>query len=119
MRPTTVILPALAILMGAGCAAEAPAAPSEAAPVACTVVDYPLEPTFDDPELAVADALSTEAEVAVMPRTLREYERSEGAEGWVSFEHHDGDEVVIWTTTQDDDGQWGVVALETCRPDRS
>lgn len=119
MRPSTAILPTLAVLMGAGCALPAPAATPEAAPVECMVADFQLEPTFDRPELAVADAVIAEAELGPLPKDLTDYERIEQSEGWVTFEHRDGDDVAIWTTAQDDDGRWGVVALETCRPDRS
>jgi hypothetical protein len=85
--------------------------------VECIEADYTLEPTFDSPENAVADALETEASLGPLPGSLDQYERIERADGWVDFELRESDDsFVVWSTTQDEDGQWGVVSVSACLP---
>ena len=120
MRSTAAGLGALVIVLGSGCGVAVPDAPPEAALVECFEADYALEPTFESPEDAVADALETEASLGPLPATLDDYERNERSEGQVDFEFRESDDdYVIWSTTQDDDGQWGVVAVSACRPEGS
>lgn len=118
MRPTAAGLGALLIVLGTGCGAAEPDAPSQAALVECFEADYAFEPAFDSPEDAVDDALETEASLGPLPGTLENYERIERSAGRVDFEFRESDDdYVIWSTTQDDDGRWGMVAVSACRPD--
>ena len=118
MRTAASVLGALLVtLVGAGCGPSEPDAPSNDAQAACFEADYALEPTFDSPEDAVADALVTEASLGPLPGGVDEYERIERADGWVDFEFRESDDnFVVWSTTQDDDGQWGMVSVSACLP---
>lgn len=118
MRPTTAGLGALLIVTGTGCALSQLDAPFDAGVVECFEADYELEPTFDSPEDAVADALVTEASLGEMPGALDDYERIEPSSGRVDFAFRESDDdYVTWSTRQDDDGQWGVASVSACRPD--
>ena len=120
MRPTAAGIGALMIIFGTGCAISRTGAPFEAAMVECLEADYAFEPAFDSPEAAVAEALETEASLGPLPGTLDDYERIERSAGRIDFEFRESDDdYVIWSTSQDDDGQWGMVAVSACRPNGS
>jgi hypothetical protein len=117
MQRVTSGLGALLLLGVAGCGAVEADPPSESAPVECLEADLALEPTFDTPEDAVADALVTEASLGELPGSLDDYDRVERSEGSVQFEFREADDdYVVWSTAQDEDGQWGVVGVSACRP---
>lgn len=106
--------------LGTGCSASEADARSDAAAAECVHADYALEPTFDDPEQALADALATETSVAPMPGSVAQYERVERSDGSIDFGFRaSDDDHVTWTVAQDGDGQWGAVAVSACTPARS
>lgn len=114
----------LLVAVAAGCGPDATDGPSEAPPeaglVECFLADYALEPTFERPEDAVADALETDASLGPMPSSPDAYERVERSDGDIEFVFRDGDDhYAVWSTTQDEDGRWGVVSLSACVPDNS
>lgn len=121
MRPATSGLGALlVIVVVGGCGPSEPDAPSNDALAECFEADYALEPTFDSPENAVADALETEASLGLLPGSVDDHERIQRTDGWVDFELRESDDnFVVWSTTQDEDGQWGMVSVSACRPDSS
>lgn len=68
----------------------------------------------------MADALGTEASLDPPPGSVDQYERIERTDGRVGFEVRENDDnFVVWSTIQDDDGQWGMVAVSACLPDGS
>ena len=81
----------------------------------CADIPYPLHPTFDTPEEALADVLRAQPSVGTVPDRVEDYVRHD-REGQVFFEHlGEGDEVLYnWGVAQDDDGRWGVVSLGGC-----
>jgi hypothetical protein len=81
----------------------------------CTDIDYPLEPTFDTPDEALADALRDRPSSGTVPGRVEDYVRDD-REGQVFFEHivDDHDVLFTWGVVQDDDGRWGVVSLGGC-----
>ena len=120
MQRVTSGLAALLLLGAAGCGATEADPPSESELAACFEADLALEPTFDTPEDAVADALVTEASLGPVPGSLDDYDRVERSEDRVDFEFRESDDnFVVWSTTQDEDGRWGVVGVSACRPDRA
>ena len=81
----------------------------------CADIDHPLEPTFDTPEEALADALREQPTVGAVPDRLEDYVRHD-REGQVYFEHivDDHDVLYSWGVAQDADGRWGVISLGGC-----
>lgn len=73
-------------------------------------MDDAIEPTFETPEDAVADALVKAASVAALPGSLDVGERVERSEGAVDPEFRESDDNhVVWSTAQDEGGQWGLM----------
>jgi hypothetical protein len=81
----------------------------------CSDIDYPLEPTFETPEEALADALREQPPSGPVPVRVEEYVRDD-REGQVFFEYIVDDHHVVynWGIAQDGDGRWGVVSLGGC-----
>jgi hypothetical protein len=81
----------------------------------CSDIDYPLEPTFETPEEALADALREQPSSGPVPDRVEEYVRND-REGQVFFDHivDDHDVLYTWGVAQDDDARWGVVSLGGC-----
>lgn len=83
----------------------------------CFDADYPIDPTFETPEDALADALETGAADVPVPEDVEAYDRVDVDDGWVEFAFVEGDEhELTWGVTQDPDGGWGMTSLGGCVP---
>jgi hypothetical protein len=83
--------------------------------LACSDIEYPLAPTFETPEEALADALREQPSSSPVPDRVDAYVRDD-RQGQVFFEHIvDVHHVLFnWGLAQDVDGRWGVVSLGGC-----
>ncbi len=81
----------------------------------CSDIDYPLAPTFDTPEEALADMLREQPPVGTVPDRVEDYVRHD-REGQVFFEHVVDDHDVLYNrgVAQHHAGRWGVVSLGGC-----
>lgn len=79
--------------------------------------DYPIEPTFDSPEEALADALKSDPIGVAGPEDVDDYHRVERSKDSLEFEFRDGGNVHhTWGVSRDGDGRWGVTSLGGCVP---
>jgi hypothetical protein len=87
----------------------------QTAVLACSDLDYRLEPTFATPEEALADVLRGQLPSEAVPDRVEDYVRDD-REGRVYFSYivDDHDVLYTWGVAQDDDGRWGVVTLGGC-----
>lgn len=89
---------------------------TDASQAECFDADYPIEPTFETPEEALAHALEAGTAEVDLPDDPGAYERVDRADDVVEFEFGDDAAGHTWGVIRDDDGQWGVASLGGCHP---